>query len=218
LADEIGDGLNVETCRSELGLSDAARGQVLAVLPGSRAAEVQQLMPVFLEAIRQLQTSKPKLHFLVAAANDRLAGQIRLLADRAGLTAALDIRVGATRTVLGAADTVLLASGTATLETMLVRRPMVVAYRMNALTAWLARRLVKTEFVSLPNLLAGEALVPEFLQQEATPGALTAAVLEQLNSPEHSAAMVARFAELSEQLRCSASDRAADAVADVLRA
>lgn len=218
LADEIGAGLNVESCRNELGLSDAAGGQVLAVLPGSRAAEVQQLMPVFLETVRQLQDSKPKLRILVAAANDRLAGQIRLLADQAGLADTLDVRVGATRTVLGAADTVLLASGTATLETMLVRRPMVVAYRMNALTAWLARRLIKAEFVSLPNLLAGEALVPEFLQQEATPGALATAVLEQLNSPEHCAAMVARFAELSEQLRCSASDRAADAVADVLRA
>jgi lipid-A-disaccharide synthase len=200
-----------------LGLSLEADGQVLTLLPGSRQAEVQQLMPIFLEAVQRLQACKPQLIFLVAAANERLAGLILELAEAAGMADALDIRTGVTRVALGAADSVLLASGTATLEAMLMRRPMVVAYRMNALTAWVARRLVKTEYAALPNLLAGELLVPEFLQQEVTCTALVDALLEQLNSPEHSAAITAQFTVLAELLRQSASERAADAVAAVLK-
>lgn len=217
LADEIGDGMDAGVCRSELGLSLEADGQVLTLLPGSRQAEVQQLMPIFLEAVQRLQACKPQLIFLVAAANERLAGLILELAEAAGMADALDIRTGVTRVALGAADSVLLASGTATLEAMLMRRPMVVAYRMNALTAWVARRLVKTEYAALPNLLAGELLVPEFLQQEVTCTALVDALLEQLNSPEHSAAITAQFTVLAELLRQSASERAADAVAAVLK-
>jgi lipid-A-disaccharide synthase len=126
-----------------------------------------------------------------------------------------DVRLveGRAREVMAASDAVLVASGTATLETMLVGRPMVAAYRFAPLTYWLARslNLVKVQHFSLPNLLAGESLVPEFLQADATPEHLADAIAGILRSPDRQAALRARFAEIHRILRCGASDRAARA-------
>ena len=125
---------------------------------------------------------------------------------------------GQVRDVMAAADAVLVASGTATLETMLMQRPMVVAYKIAPLTAWLLRatRIVKIRFFSMPNLLAGRELVPELLQEEVTGAALGEALLAQLQEGEKRAALLHEFRRLGTQLRKSASERAAEAVANLL--
>jgi lipid-A-disaccharide synthase len=126
---------------------------------------------------------------------------------------------GRAQQAVAASDAVLVTSGTATLEAALVKRPMVVAYRVAPLTAWLVRRLklVKTEFFSHPNLLAGRRLVPEFFQEQVRPDVLGPAVLEQLERPDRPA-LVEAFAEIHRTLRRNASERAADAVLELVAA
>jgi lipid-A-disaccharide synthase len=126
---------------------------------------------------------------------------------------------GRAQEALAASDAVLVASGTATLETALVKRPMVVAYRVAPLTSWLLRRmkLVKTQFFSQPNLLAGRALVPEFFQEQVRPEVLGPALLEQLERPDR-ASLVDAFAAIHHVLRRNASERAAEAVLELVSA
>jgi len=214
LADELARERTTAEGRAELGI--AAEGPCVAVLPGSRGAEVALLGPLFLDTVTWLRDMRPHVRVAVAAANEELAARMDALIAAAGLQDAVSVYTEQTRAVLAAADAVLLASGTATLETMLMRRPMVVAYRMNALTAWLARRLVKIEFAALPNLLAGRELVPEFLQEDAQPAVLGEALLNQLQPGAEREALLQTFAELAASLRQNASDKAADAVVDVL--
>jgi len=209
LADEIGDGLTRGESRQALGLTDKP---TLAVLPGSRRAEVEHLGPLFLEVVARVRKKIPGLRCLVAAANPAIAERMHAFARDQAMDDVVDVRTSATREVLGAADSVLVASGTATLETMLMRRPMVVAYKANAFTVWLGRRLVDIEFFALPNLLARKLVVPEFLQEEATPDALAAAVVSQLSGGSGNEAILTQFETLATGLRCSASQRAAEAV------
>jgi lipid-A-disaccharide synthase len=121
---------------------------------------------------------------------------------------------GGAREVLAACNAALVASGTATLETLLSKRPMVVAYRLAAATVFVARRLalVKSPYMALPNLLAGRALVPEFFQDDVTPAALGSALLRELDDPARTAALVAEFRSMHRQLRCGAAERAANAI------
>ncbi len=213
LADEIGDGIDQASCRRELGI-DA--GEWIALLPGSRAGEVAALGDAFLETLRLVRAERPGVRALVAAANAELAAEMAERTTRAGLEAVVEVRTGQTRTILGAADAVLLSSGTATLETMLMRRPMVVAYRINALTAWIVRRLVRIDYAALPNLLAGRQLVPEFLQEDMVPERMAAALLAQLDDQAGTEQLLAEFTVLAEQLRQGASARAAAAVLEML--
>lgn len=213
IADEIGAGLDRSQCRDSLGI---VAGPMLALLPGSRRSEVEMLGPPFLETVVCLRESRPDLRFVAAAATPATASIFFELCDSAGLADVVEIREGVTREVLGAADAVLLSSGTATLETMLMRRPMVVAYKVNAVTAWLARRLVKTDWASFPNLLAGEELVREFLQEEVVPEEMAGAVLQIIEPGAERDDLIRRFGELGTSLRCSASERAAEAVIELL--
>ena len=116
-----------------------------------------------------------------------------------------------------AADVVLVTSGTATLETMLHKRPMVIAYRMNAITYSIARHLVKIPFIGLPNLLANEKLVPEFIQENATPEKLTIALLDFLDHPEKVEQLQKKFTELHIKMRCNANQKAAEAILQLLK-
>lgn len=209
LADEIGDGLNREECRQRLGLGT---GPCLAVLPGSRQGEVELLGPVFLETVLLVRRQYPELQCAVAAANSAIATRMQELAAAAGILDSVTVHVDATRDVLGAADTVLLTSGTATLETMLMRRPMVVAYKANPVTAWIGKRLVRIKYFALPNLLADERLVPEFLQEEVSPQVLAESICRQLSDSDGIAELEEHFIRIADSLRCSASERAADAV------
>jgi lipid-A-disaccharide synthase len=217
LADQIPLQPDRAAARSALGLPEDA--EVVALLPGSRVGEVTRLGGVFAEAASRLASwRQPRAPLFIAPmANAEVQGLFA--AQVAARKAPVRLLAGQSRQALAAADVVLVASGTATLETMLSKRPMVVAYRVAPLTAFLARDLglVKTRFCSQPNLLAGEELVPEFLQEAATPAALADALGRQLDDEIGRTRLVARFGALHQQLRCDGAARAAEAVLALLR-
>lgn len=195
--------------RAELGL--AADQPVLALLPGSRAGEYRRLAGLFLDTAQWLRANGRPCAVVIplidAAARAVVEGELR--ARGAGLSCTL--LGGGAQQAMTAADAVLLASGTATLEAMLLARPMVVAYRLAPLTYAIAKRLVHTPHVAIPNLLAGRRLVPEFIQHAATPAALGAALAELLD-PAANAAMQAELAALHPPTDVDPAERAAAAV------
>ena len=212
-------------------------GTLVAVLPGSRLSEIKRLGPDFLRACALLLAQRPQLKFVAPMANAHCRALFsrqlaRIAAEGAGrgLSAAMNLLDGRAHAALVASDVVLLASGTAALEAMLAKRPMVVAYRLARSTAVIVRglRLLKIDHYSLPNVLDAAlpttssvaatrtALVPELLQAACTPAALAAAVLAWLDDPARSQIALARFAELHAQLRRDGSVLAADAVDEVL--
>ncbi|MCD9028117.1 lipid-A-disaccharide synthase [Luteimonas sp. BDR2-5] len=199
--------------RAALQLDAAA--PVLAVLPGSRLGEIARLGEVFLDAAARVAAELPGLQIVVPAANAgcRAALQALLAGPR---FAALDVHLldGQARTAMVASDVVLLASGTATLEALLAKRPMVVGYRIAPSTAFLVRllKLMKVDRFSLPNVLAGRTIAPELMQEDCTPGNLAAAVLHWFRDPAAVAALDPVYRDLHLQLRRGASSAAADAV------
>ncbi|WP_207061756.1 lipid-A-disaccharide synthase [Motiliproteus sp. SC1-56] len=178
----------------------------VALLPGSRGGEVERLAPLFIEAARLCHTVRPELEFLLPAANASRRQQLQPLVDAAGLP--IRLVDGHSRDCMLASDAVLLASGTAALEGMLLKRPMVVAYKLAPLSYRIISRMVKVPYVSLPNLLADEMLIPELIQNDATPERLSQALLEQLQ-PARQAELQGRFEALHRQLRCDASAQSA---------
>ncbi|MCL7714301.1 lipid-A-disaccharide synthase [Stenotrophomonas mori] len=198
-----------------------ATAPVLAVLPGSRLGEIGRLGPAFFEAAWQVAERMPELHIVVPAANAACRRLIDQQIAASALPAArLHVIDGRARDTVTAADVVLLASGTATLETMLVKRPMVVGYRVAALTYRIAKalKLVKVDRYALPNVLAGRDLAPELIQHDCTPERLSAAVLDWFQRPDRVAGLQDPYQRLHLQLRQDASARAADAVAGLLAA
>ena len=212
LADSIPAQPDRRALREELHLPQDK--QVLALLPGSRRSEVARLGPLFLQTAAWLNQQLPDLHFVIPAAtsdmNQLLKRQIRVLEPDLPVT----LVEGHSHEALGAADVALLASGTAALEAMLFKCPMVVAYRVSALTHAIVRGfgLLKIRHVSLPNLLAEKELVPEFLQYRATPEHLGPAVLQLLSDRSAREAQVRGLQALTGVLRVGADQRAADAV------
>ncbi|MCD9031482.1 lipid-A-disaccharide synthase [Luteimonas sp. Y-2-2-4F] len=199
--------------RQRLGLPRQA--QVLAVLPGSRLGEIERLGRIFLEAAALVAAAVPGLRVVVPAANPACRQALDALAAASPLRGdALQIVDGRAREAMTAADAVLIASGTATLEGLLAKRPMVVGYRVSRATAAIVRALglLKVDTYSLPNVLAGARLVPELVQEDCTPERLAAAVLGYLQDPAAAAALEPRFAEIHRTLRRDASARAADVV------
>ena len=215
LADEIAIPVNKSEARRSLGISAP---HLLAVLPGSRMGEVMYLGPVFMQAAAWLKTKMPELKFVVAAASPAIRETVERESRVRGLQDAVIFIDGRARDVMGAADAVIVASGTATLEGMLVGRPMVVAYKASRLTVWLLRvtGVVKVKRFSLPNLLAGEDLVPELIQEDATGSAVGAAALAQLQASRAVDHMLQRFKDLAGQLRCGASKQAAKSISEIL--
>jgi lipid-A-disaccharide synthase len=212
LADEIPDRVSRESAREALGVDPS--GALLALLPGSRGGEVGLLTPLFLQAARLLQSGEERLSVIIPAASEARRQQIaQLLQQYPELSVTLVD--GRSREVMAAADAILLASGTATLEATLLKRPMVVAYRLSALTWFLVSRLVKTEFAALPNILAGRALVPELIQDAATPEALAAAVAPLLAGGEGASEQVAAFGDIHAALRQDHARNAAAALAEL---
>ena len=196
-----------------------AEGPVLALLPGSRLGEIQRLAPPFLEAARKVVEEMPGLQVCVPAANAACRALLEtLLADPRLAVPRLRLLDGHARTALYAADVVLLASGTATLETMLAKRPMVVGYKVAPMTYRIVKSLglLKVQRYALPNVLAGEDLAPELMQEDCTPDKLAGAVLHWFRAPQAAAALQPRYLQLHEQLRQDASARAADAVMELL--
>ncbi len=210
---EAGDEAGRRRARGALGLGE--RGTLIALLPGSRDGEINLLLDTFLTTAEVLRRSLPEATFVVpcptpaiaeAVENAALARpQLRLLVHR-----------GDGRLPLTACNAALVKSGTATLEAMLLRRPMVVTYRLGALAWHLARLLVRSEHIALPNILAGRALVPELLQDAATAAALAEKLLAELDKSTRYPDYLQVFSALHERLRRNADERAADAVAELL--
>jgi len=215
MADRIVNEPDTQPARDRLGLTST--GKLVALLPGSRAGEVTKLAGPMIEAARIMARQQPELRFVSAMANASVRRLFEAELNRPG-NPEVHLVDGRARDVMAAADVVLVASGTAALETMLVNRPMVVCYGMSAASSSLIRwfRMMKTEFVSLPNILAGESLVPELLQKEANSARMAEEVLRWLNDEERRIALQARFARLHEQLRCDAGARAAQAIRSLL--
>jgi lipid-A-disaccharide synthase len=190
---------------------------VLALLPGSRLGEIQRLLPVFLAAARRVQEQRPGLQVLLPAANAACRAAIETCL---GASPPANLRVvdGQAHEVMVASDVVLLASGTAALEAMLAKRPMVVGYRISALTYRLVMLLglMKVNRYSLPNVLANEPIVPELMQGDCTPEKLAAAVMQWFDHPEARATLLPRYRYIHARLRRDASASAADAIADLL--
>jgi lipid-A-disaccharide synthase len=212
LADRFPDVPDRGAARDALGLPRDAR--VLALLPGSRAGEIARLGPVFLAACERLLARVPGLRIVAPMANARRHAQFRQLLDASAARDAVTVLDGRPHESMVAADAVLLASGTAALEAMLAKRAMVVAYKLAPLTHWLVRTfgLMRIDRYSLPNVLAGETLVPELMQQAATPDAIADATAQALD-PATEARLLPRFAALHETLRRGADREAANAIA-----
>jgi len=201
-----------ETARAALGLD---RRPVLAVLPGSRMGEVGRLAAPFIEAARRVAEQVPDLQVVIPAANAACRAALEpLLASTSFPSPPPRLLDGQAREAMVASDVVLLASGTATLEAMLAKRPMVVGYKVAPLSAWLARKLklLKVTRFALPNILANEDLAPELMQEDCTPERLAEAVLAWFKHPDAMATLQTRYVDLHAQLRQDASARAADAV------
>jgi len=213
LADHIPMRMDALALREQLALP--AQGPLISVLPGSRGGEVAVLLPTFLEAVDRLAAQRPQLHFVVPAANPARRQQInKLLGDQP--RPYLTVIDGHSREAMAASDLVLLASGTATLEALLLKRPMVIAYRVGWITYWIARSLAVTNIVGLPNLLAGESVVPEVIQADMTADNLIVELEKWLDDPQRAAALVERFDAIHTQLSRNANERAGAAVAALL--
>lgn len=214
LADRIPMVPETGKAREQLSLDQDA--PLLAVLPGSRGGEVERLGTLFLEACRWIQEKRPDIQLVIPCVNRDRERQVRALVDALDVKLPVTIVRGQSREVMAASDAVLLASGTATLEAMLLKKPMVVGYRLSNFSYKLLSRLVKVPHVALPNLLAKDALVPELLQDDATPEALGQAVLERMENQGERERLKQAFTELHASLRQNADERAAEAISRLL--
>ncbi|MBD1598046.1 lipid-A-disaccharide synthase [Pseudomonas typographi] len=209
LADAIALQPDRTAARAQLGLP--ADAQVLALMPGSRGSEVKRLGALFLDTAQRLLADRPGLRLLVPSANGQRRQQLEALLE--GRSLPVTLLDGQSHLALEACDAVLIASGTATLEALLYKRPMVVAYRLAPLTFWLLKRMVNSPYISLPNLLAQQAVVPEVLQDDATAERLAAQLAPLLDGHER---QTEKFDAIHRTLRRDASNQAADAVLQLL--
>ncbi|WGE50820.1 lipid-A-disaccharide synthase [Actinobacillus equuli subsp. haemolyticus] len=220
----MADAIALKPNRSEacaaLELDETKR--YLAILVGSRASEVGFLTEPFLKTAQILKQRYPELEFLVPLVNDKRIAQFEQI--KAQVAPELDVHIlkGNARQAMITAEATLLASGTAALEGMLCKSPMVVGYKMKATTYWLAKRLVKTKYISLPNLLADEMLVPELIQDECNPENLAwylgNYLADDADHKKQRNELKQRFTELHKLIQCDADTQAAQAVVDVLEA
>ncbi|HVL01655.1 MAG TPA: lipid-A-disaccharide synthase [Dongiaceae bacterium] len=203
---------NIDFARAKRYWGFQPTDKVVAVLPGSRGGELKFMGPIFLETLRQLYLLEPSSQFIVACANPQRRAQLERQLAHFDTRLPLQIVDGHAREVMAGSDVVLATSGTVTLEAMLLKRPMVVAFRWGAITHAIISRMVKTRFISLPNLLAGRALVPEFLQDEARPEKLARALYDLLRNSDNRERLQREFAELHTILNRNASEEAAKAI------
>ncbi|HAS8512848.1 TPA: lipid-A-disaccharide synthase [Vibrio vulnificus] len=208
LADAIPLESDKAPARELLGLEQDK--QWLAVLPGSRGSELKMLSQPFIETCKKLKQVFPELGFVVALVNQKRREQFEQAWKEYAPELDFKLVDDTARNVITASDTVMLASGTVALECMLLKRPMVVGYKVNAFTAFLAKRLLKTQYVSLPNILSDSELVKEYLQEACTPENLFAEVSNLLVSDNQT--MLDKFAEMHHWIRKDADQQAANAV------
>jgi len=212
LADTIPLQPDTLGARAKLGVTPA--GPVVAVLPGSRRSEIERIGPVFFAAMALMQQREPALQFVVPAATPALHEVLNTLAA-AYPQLSLTITDGGSHLAIEASDAVLIKSGTSTLEAALYKKPMVISYKVPWLTGQIMKRQGYLPYVGLPNILAGRFVVPEILQDFATPEALADAVLRQLNDEANRSTLEQVFTEMHHTLRHGAGERAAEVIATV---
>ena len=212
MADDIPLEPDQTAMRQQLGIPVDC--QCLALLPGSRHAEVTLLSEPFLKAAQLLRDKFPDLHIVVPLVNSKRRAEFEQIKAEIVPELKLQLLDGHAREAMIASNAAILASGTVALECMLAKCPMVVGYKMKAFTFWLAKKLIKTPYVSLPNILAGKEIVPELLQHDCTPENIANHVLPFLEGDNTE--LKATFLALHKQIRCNADEQAAQAVLDVL--
>lgn len=210
LADNIPDTVDKQPAREKLNLP--ADRKIIALMPGSRAKEWHYHMQLFIQTAIWCAAHDKQIHFVVALVNQKAQDKFEAQLQETGVKLPITLIQNNSYDSISSADAVLTVSGTASLEIMLLKRPMVIAYRMAWLTYLIAQRLVKLPYISLPNLLANEETVPEFIQDQATPKRLGQALLQWLEHPEEVKRLQTRFDAIHKQLRCNASEQAAEAV------
>ena len=218
MADAIPLKPNRDDACQLLNLDPAQR--YVAMLVGSRGSEVEFLSEPFLQTAQLLHQRYPDVKFLVPLINQKRRQQFEQIKQRVAPELDMILLDGNARAAMIAAEATLLASGTAALEAMLCKSPMVVGYRMKPFTYFLAKRLVKTQYISLPNLLADEMLVPELIQEDCNPTnlaeKLSLYLSEDKSAVQNRHALLQRFAELHQMIQCNADQQAAQAVIDLL--
>jgi lipid-A-disaccharide synthase len=216
-ADRTPESVDVAGARARLGLP--ADSLVLAVLPGSRSGEVERLAPVFAEACRRLRSAHPELRFVTPVAAPHLRDAFESALRAEDMLEHFLLLDGESELAMSAADVVLLASGTAALEAALLQKPTVAAYRVAPVTAAIVRGLglLQVDKFTLPNQMTEEPLIPELIQEEATPERVAQETGRLLDDDGRRAAIAARFAKLRSELALGASERAADAVLSLVR-
>lgn len=215
LADLIANDSCLLEARKQFAIADTTK--VIALLPGSRGGELKYLAEPFLQAAELLQKKYPDILFLLPAANVKRQEVLQKLLDEKFVGLNVRLLLNQSRESMAAADAILIASGTATLEATLLKKPMVVAYKMASLTYAIYSRMIKTPYISLPNILAGEKLVPEVLQSDVTPVRLAAELEKALQDKAYQAFLEKRFTEINQTLQLDANERAADAVISLLQ-
>lgn len=202
------------TARQQLGLS--VSGRIIALMPGSRKSEIRKLVIPFLKTAQWCMERDSKLHFIANFVNEDarkyFEQEMRNISSEIHVTS----YTGLSLTVMEAADVVLLASGTAALEAMLLKRPMVVAYKVNWLTYQIVKRLIRVPYVSLPNLLAGKQLIPECLQDNCQPEIMGQEILNWLNNSDSVSKLVEEFTSIHNQIRLDSGEIAAKAVLELI--
>ena len=211
------DGITgMPAAQEKYGVSHASH--VVAILPGSRSGEVTHTGPDFLRAAIIVAEALPDAMFIIAAANEKRKQQIEQLIELevGSQNTALKVNVvtGDAKVVMQAADLVLVNSGTATLEAMLLRKPMVMSYRLGKITYAIISRLVTTDYFALPNILSQKPLVPEYIQDAATPEVLADAMMALLKQPNNE--LTAAFDEIHQGLRKNSGEVAAQAIAKLI--
>ncbi|GLX80947.1 lipid-A-disaccharide synthase [Thalassotalea eurytherma] len=210
LAEQIPMVSEKNTARSALGLDVAGDEKVVALMPGSRSGELKLLIPDYLETAKALLKKHNNIQFVVPMISQEKADMFNVLHQSLAPEVNVHVVVGQTHQAMAASDCLLIASGTVTLEAALVKRPMVVCYKVNGLTWQIAKRMVKLKWVSLPNLLANEEIVPEFLQHDVKVEHLTKAIEERLF--EDQSQLIARFESIHHELKQNADEKSAQAI------
>ncbi|HKW39083.1 MAG TPA: lipid-A-disaccharide synthase [Burkholderiales bacterium] len=216
LADLTSEDNGTALAREQLKLP--ATRKVIALLPGSRQSELHYMAGCFARTAKLIASRQPAVHFLVPLISRETRAIFEEAVYAAGATdLPLTVLFGHAREALAACDVALVASGTATLETALARKPMVITYKMAALTAWMMARMATVPYAGLPNIIAGEFVVPELLQRDATPENLAQAVLNSLNDPVVARKLPERLDRIRRLLRVDTAARASEALLQWLR-
>jgi len=214
LADEINHAYDVNQLRYQFGLPQKA--PIVALMPGSRKGELTQIAPVFLKAAKLLMLKHPDVSFIAPMVNEQRAKQFTQYLEKYAKHLPVKIILSQSREAMAVSDIVLLASGTATLEALLLNKPMIVAYKVPFINYVIGKLLIKIDKFALPNLLAKEYIVPEFIQQNCTPENLANAANTQLNHLPISDVMLSRYQKIRQGLQRDASEHAALAIGQLL--